>query len=107
MNNNIYTSGDNDRIDVITFGVGHGDCQLIEFRQKGEVSFRLLYDGGIKLSEELVSYIMNERRTNNVDLDIVVLSHVDADHRKGINELLKNNDISIGEVWLPWEGANK
>lgn len=101
MNNNIYTSGDNDRIDVITFGVGHGDCQLIEFRQKGEVSFRLLYDGGIKLSEELVSYIMNERRTNNVDLDIVVLSHVDADHRKGINELLKNNDISIGEVWLP------
>ncbi|MCZ0750064.1 MBL fold metallo-hydrolase [Aeromonas enteropelogenes] len=101
MNNKICTSDDSDRIDVITFGVGHGDCQLIEFTQKGVVSFRLLYDGGIKLSKELVSYLKEERRDNKFDLDIVVLSHVDADHRKGINELLRNNDISIGEVWLP------
>ncbi|WP_125599080.1 MBL fold metallo-hydrolase [Aeromonas salmonicida] len=101
MNDEIYNAGNDDRVDVITFGVGHGDCQLIEFRQKGEVSFRLLYDGGIKLSKELVSHLEEGRRDNKVDLDIVVLSHVDADHRKGINELLRHNDISIGEVWLP------
>ncbi|HDZ8830061.1 TPA: hypothetical protein RUX02_002350 [Aeromonas dhakensis] len=90
-----------DRVDVFTFSVGHGDCQLIEFWQQGRLEFRLLYDGGISLSPNLVSHLKNKRSNGSVDLDIVVLSHVDADHRAGINELLRNNHISIGEIWLP------
>lgn len=90
-----------DRIDVLTFGIGHGDCQLIEFSQKGEITFRLLYDGGLDLSPALVAHLQATRAEGKADLDIVVLSHVDADHRKGIEQLLKKTDISIGELWLP------
>ncbi|ELN4157046.1 MBL fold metallo-hydrolase [Citrobacter braakii] len=99
--NELHTLTDEDRVDVLTFGVGHGDCQLIEFWQKGEIAFRLLYDGGLTLSPTLVDHLRAKRDGNKADIDIVVLSHVDADHRKGINELLKHEDISIGELWLP------
>ncbi|ASY79507.1 hypothetical protein BJK05_05620 [Pectobacterium polaris] len=90
-----------DRVDVLTFGVDHGDCQLIEFWQQGELAFRLLYDGGLALSPTLVEHLRTKRAGDKADLDIVVLSHVDADHRKGINDLIENEGISIGELWLP------
>lgn len=99
--NQEHTLVEAERVDVFTFGVGHGDCQLIEFWQQGRLEFRLLYDGGISLSPDLVSHLKNRCSDGSVDLDIVVLSHVDADHRAGINELLRNNHISIGEIWLP------
>ncbi|SKA63599.1 Metallo-beta-lactamase superfamily protein [Pantoea ananatis] len=99
--NKPHTLADADRVDVLTFGVGHGDCQLIEFWQQGKITFRLLYDGGLTLSPTLVEHLHTKRDGNKADLDIVVLSHVDADHRKGINELLENENISIGELWLP------
>ncbi|MBL5860366.1 hypothetical protein JBO49_07035 [Serratia fonticola] len=99
--NGPHTFTDADRIDVLTFGVGHGDCQLIEFWQQDELAFRLLYDGGLALSPTLVDHLRTKRAGDKADIDIAVLSHVDADHRKGINDLLENEDISIGELWLP------
>lgn len=96
-----HTLTNADRVDILTFGVGHGDCQLIEFWLRDTLTFRLLYDGGLAMPSALVSHLENKRPDGKNDLDIVVLSHVDADHRRGINELLENLSISIGEVWLP------
>ncbi|WP_287880649.1 MBL fold metallo-hydrolase [Aquitalea sp.] len=91
-----------DRIDVLTFGVGHGDCLLLEFIKNGSVAFRLLYDGGARLSPALLEHLKDSRRQEDADdLDVVVLSHVDNDHQGGLHELLADDTVSIGELWLP------
>jgi hypothetical protein len=91
-----------DRVDIFTFGVGHGDCLLVEFVRKGCVSFRLLYDGGASLPAALMTHLKVSRRQDAApDLDIVVLSHVDSDHQGGFHELLDDCSISIGELWFP------
>lgn len=94
-----------DRVDVITFGVGHGDCLLVEFIRQEHISFRLLYDGGASKPEVLIKYLKEDARPRHSKtaplLDIVVLSHVDDDHQGGLHALLADDSISIGELWLP------
>lgn len=97
-----------DKLNIITFGVGHGDCFLIEFYRHGVVTFRLLYDAGASLPAALCDHLNKTKRADGKqDLDIVVLSHVDGDHRGGLHELLAINEITIGELWLPCLPAYK
>ncbi|AZV06404.1 hypothetical protein ELK40_15130 [Enterobacter sp. N18-03635] len=75
---------------------------MVEFYQGQTIAFRLLYDGGPSLSPELVKHLKGHPRDVGApSLDIVVLSHVDYDHRAGLHTLLKNTNITIGEMWLP------
>jgi len=91
-----------DRVDVLTFGVGHGDCFLIEVVQSGRTQFRLLYDGGVSLPDALLTHLRDKRKEDySKDLDVVVLSHVDTDHQGGLHQLFAESDISIGEYWSP------
>lgn len=99
--NNPTNKYQGDRIDLITFGVGHGDCLLIEFIRDNKTAFRLLYDCGAKLPSALLKHLQENRAENRLDLDIVALSHVDHDHQGGLHALLANKSISIGELWLP------
>lgn len=91
-----------DELLVHSFGVGHGDCTLLEVLHAGKVGFRLLYDAGSREPVELVKYLEANRRDPPLkDIDIVVLSHVDNDHQGGLHWLFKNHDISLGEFWGP------
>ena len=91
-----------DELLIHSFGVGHGDCTLLEVLHAGRVSFRLLYDAGPREPVDLVRYLEANRRGPPLnDIDIVVLSHVDNDHQGGLHWLFKNQDISLGEFWGP------
>lgn len=92
-----------DELKIHTFGVGHGDCLLIELFCAGKAVFRMLSDGGKAGPhvKELVSYLQANRRPDLVDLDLVVLSHVDNDHQGGLLELFSNTSISIESYWAP------
>lgn len=91
-----------DRVDVLTFGVGHGDCLLVEVVQSGKTEFRLLYDGGKTLPPALLTHLRGNLRDGAAaDLDVVVLSHVDHDHQGGFHQLFTEKDIRIGEYWSP------
>jgi hypothetical protein len=55
-----------DRVAVLTFAMGHGDCLLIEVVQAGRGAFRLLYDGAANLQEELLLHLRSNRKDSAV-----------------------------------------
>ncbi|WP_193727326.1 MBL fold metallo-hydrolase [Burkholderia sp. BE17] len=93
-----------DEIQVHVYGVGHGDCLLVELKQAGLPCFRMLYDGGKSAGNhigELTTYLTRNRRVEGPDLDVVVLSHVDHDHQGGLHTLATQAELRIGEYWGP------
>ncbi|WP_277757877.1 hypothetical protein [Pseudomonas sp. A34-9] len=92
-----------DELKIHTFGVGHGDCLLIELLSAGKAVFRMLNDAGQAGPhvKELIAYLEANRRPEQNDLDLVVLSHVDTDHQGGMLELFSNNSITLGSYWAP------
>jgi hypothetical protein len=93
--------GADERALVHSFGVGHGDCTLLEYVEPHGITFRMLVDGGGSLPAALTQHLISHPRpTHSPQIDVVVLTHVDYDHLGGLNELLEKN-ISIGEYWGP------
>ena len=85
----------NDRF--IAIKVGQGDAFFIQRDER-----TALIDGG-RAKKGFPNLYRNEIGTNHAD--IVVCTHNDADHAKGIVGFLECNLMSCGEVWLPasWE----
>jgi len=91
-----------DRLQVHSFAVGHGDCTMLEFFKEDMVAFRLLCDGGATLPKPLVDYLKaHPRAEGSVDIDLVILSHVDGDHQGGLHRLADQTPLTIGEYWGP------
>lgn len=92
---------EHDALDILSFHVGHGDCTLIEYKSEGRIRFRLLADAGERLPPALVTHLRsNPRNDGRPDLDVLVLSHVDADHQGGLPALLHEN-VGIGHYLGP------
>lgn len=86
---------------VHSFGVGHGDCTLLEYIEASGITFRMLVDGGASVPMALILHLKdNPRPDGTPQIDVVVLTHVDYDHQGGLIELLAKS-ISIGEYWGP------
>ncbi|WP_174984766.1 ComEC/Rec2 family competence protein [Burkholderia lata] len=93
-----------DELQIHVYGVGHGDCQLVELKQGGLPRFRMLYDGGKSAGnhiDKLAAYLTRNRRIEGPDIDVVVLSHVDHDHQGGLHTLANQAGLRIGEYWGP------
>lgn len=80
---------------------GHGDCLWVEWGD-GAPRRRMLVDGGTAgsfpaLRARLRALPAGERR-----LELLVVTHVDADHIAGVLKLLAAPDLglSVGEVWF-------
>lgn len=90
-----------DEVRLLSFNVGHGDCTLVESVSNGSILFRCLLDAGMKVPPELITYLEDTPRDRREpDIDVLVLSHVDADHQGGLPELLASK-ISIGQYLGP------
>ncbi|HRI66839.1 MAG TPA: hypothetical protein PK156_21480 [Polyangium sp.] len=80
----------------------HGDCLLVEYGKANEL-YLILIDGGVYrtyndvLRAKLVAMPETERR-----IELVVITHVDADHIEGIIKLLADESlqIDIGDIWF-------
>jgi hypothetical protein len=79
----------------------HGDCLWVEYGSK-RTPKRLLIDGG-----PVATYPDLERRLREVKGDqrrfeLIVMSHVDADHVEGILRLFSPSrpEFSVGKVWF-------
>ncbi|NKA95833.1 hypothetical protein GO283_04383 [Ralstonia solanacearum] len=98
------TAASKDELEVRVYGVGHGDCLLIELKRAGLPAFRMLCDGGKasgKHIDQLVAYLAANKRSDGPDLDVVVLTHVDQDHQGGLHTLTEEAEVRIGEYWGP------
>ncbi|HSD39039.1 MAG TPA: MBL fold metallo-hydrolase [Rhodocyclaceae bacterium] len=90
-----------DELRLLSFNVGHGDCTLLEYHQENVIAFRCLVDAGQSLPVALLEHLRKHpRATGAPDIDVLVLSHVDADHLGGFSRLLAEG-VSIGEYLGP------
>lgn len=79
----------------------HGDCIWIEYGRPGEIHY-LLIDGG-----PIQAYGALQSRLERVDadkrlLELLVITHVDADHIEGAIKLLNHPELKVrfGDVWF-------
>ena len=93
-------------VEVEVFPAGYGDAILIRcFPDQG--SCNVLIDGGVRETyENHLAARLAALNSVGEKLDLVVVTHIDADHIGGVLELLKANGpahapkiIPIGEIW--------
>lgn len=79
-----------------------GDCILIEYGKDENSLHRILIDGGTKGTykhlKQRILQIPKEQRV----FDLLVITHIDADHIAGILELLKKDELNITfkDIWF-------
>lgn len=83
----------------IALPVGEGDSFYLE-----RENIRILVDGGSNPTN--ISNLLSHHTSTN-HLDVVICTHNDADHAKGIIGLLENWTGNIKEVWVPAKWSYK
>lgn len=89
---------------ITMFPAGAGDCLLIEFLKE---DYRILLDGGY--TDTYHNYLRRrliELSEQGKKINLLVITHIDADHIGGIQAFLKENGtakepaiIGVSEVW--------
>jgi hypothetical protein len=79
-----------------------GDSLLVEVGNRAS-PYRILIDGGRTGTATIIRQMIEEfpHRSGPRAIDLVVLSHVDADHIEGFLELLvSESELDVGDVWF-------
>ena len=95
-------------IQVDMFAVGLGASVLTQFALEDGNYVTVLADGGMeaKYSPDTVHKTLPEALRSFGDrkqlrIDLIVGTHYDGDHLKGLIPIIEDESIEIGEVWLP------
>jgi beta-lactamase superfamily II metal-dependent hydrolase len=80
---------------------GHGDSILIEYGA-AEAPRRILIDGGPATSYSHISERISRLSQEQRNFELLVMTHVDADHIEGILKLLNDRALgmSFGDIWF-------
>jgi beta-lactamase superfamily II metal-dependent hydrolase len=83
--------------------VGHGDAAIVHWRAPGFDPVTVVIDGGDETSDrEALRLALAELEVGRIDL--MVLSHTDADHVDGLLEYakgLRHSPVPVSEYWGP------
>lgn len=79
----------------------YGDCLWIEYG-KGRDVYRVLIDGGPVSTFESIAKRLNAVPAGERSFELIVLTHVDADHLEGLVRLFAENPLpfAVDEVWF-------
>ncbi len=74
------------------WNVGQGLFSSGRIQMGDALAFHWVYDCGTSSSQQLIQNAVQKynQQENNVDIDLLLLSHFDKDHISGVKELLKN-----------------
>jgi beta-lactamase superfamily II metal-dependent hydrolase len=88
-------------LDVTLLPAGQGDSILLEYGDLGE-RHRVLVDGGPARCYADVAARLAELPADRRRVDLLVLTHVDADHVEGVIKLVNDAGLAveISEVWF-------
>ncbi|PIP31923.1 hypothetical protein COX24_00940 [bacterium (Candidatus Gribaldobacteria) CG23_combo_of_CG06-09_8_20_14_all_37_87_8] len=92
--------GYKEQLEVVFFAIGQGDSIFIETPQKHQI----LIDGGPS-RELILEKLAQEMPFWDRTIDLVVLTHPDVDHRKGIESVLDR--YKVGQILLTAVGQEK
>jgi beta-lactamase superfamily II metal-dependent hydrolase len=76
-----------------------GDCLWIEYGDSSNPN-RLLIDGGKSETYQEIRRKIAELKKPMVRFELLIVSHVDADHIEGIIDLLRDPKVAVDEVWF-------
>jgi hypothetical protein len=79
----------------------HGDCLWIEYGERGDIH-RVLVDGGFGTAYPSLRARFEQLPEKDRHFELMVVSHVDADHIEGMVSLLADEKIqfSCGDFWF-------
>ncbi len=88
-------------LNVHMFPAAHGDCLLVEYGE-GERVYRILIDGGVGRTYDVLRAHLLEIPEADRHVDLMVITHVDADHIEGVVRLLTDTSLHlrIDDVWF-------
>lgn len=85
---------ENGNLKVHFIDVGQADATLFSYNNKDD-KYTVLFDTGDWQGDEVVPYLQEQ---NISHLDLVIISHPDADHIGQLTDVLEN--IQVEEVWM-------
>ncbi len=81
---------------------GHGDCIWIEYGEDSDTLHRILIDGGTQGTFKHLKKRIEQLKPDERHFDLLVITHIDADHIAGILKLLEDDDlgVSFDDTWF-------
>jgi hypothetical protein len=85
---------------------GCGDCLWLEYGRPGEVPRVVLIDGGVRNTitplRTRIEAACRERKVDTIDIELLVVTHIDNDHILGILELLGDPKplFRVKDIWF-------
>lgn len=93
-NNPSNSPTENGNLKVHFIDVGQADATLFSYNNEDE-NYSILFDTGDWQGDEVVPYLQEQ---NISHLDLVIISHPDADHIGQLADVIEN--IQVDEVWM-------
>jgi len=80
---------------------GHGDCLVIEYGDPSALH-RVLVDGGPYYAFSSLAQRIDDLAASGSTLELLVVSHVDADHIDGVIKLLgaSSGTLTVRDIWF-------
>jgi len=88
----------------------NGDCFILEFGSADEPKYILIDGGPSGVYKDSLSKVLANIKKKTDNLELVILSHIDADHIVGLNDLLEdrffdekdktNKVIKFDDIWF-------
>jgi glyoxylase-like metal-dependent hydrolase (beta-lactamase superfamily II) len=86
---------------------GPGDCLWIEYGDDPAAPNTIIIDGGDrgggKVLRQRIARALEERGVDGIDVELLIVTHIDNDHIVGIVELLgvrPKAPVRIGDIWF-------
>lgn len=92
------------------FSVGEkskgGDAILIELYDREDNKYPILIDGGYQTTGQRICKYLKENY-ECPHLCFMINTHPDVDHISGLNVILKDNEIEVGQIFMnrPWKDS--
>lgn len=89
-------------IKVECIQAAQGDCILIEYGEDPNALHRILIDGGTNDTYKRIKKRMETLSPHQRHFDLLVITHIDADHIAGILDLIEAEDLGItfADIWF-------
>ncbi len=89
-------------INIELIQAAQGDCIWIEYGEDADTLHRILIDGGTSGTYKHLKKRIEELPTEERHFDLLVITHIDADHIAGILKLIEDDalDISFEDIWF-------
>jgi len=89
-------------INIELIQAAQGDCIWIEYGANSDSLHRILIDGGTSDTYKRLKKRIECLPSDERHFDLLIITHIDADHIAGILKLIEKDDlgISFSDIWF-------